>query len=139
MRAAGGEVFQPPNPVAGATAERSPVVADDAADMILAGLDNPPEGGSLAAIQVHTLSSPGNRSHGHSGRLLGGLAESEAVGSLVMHELDPRRGRSTPGFGLPAEELAIVAADDRTVELDGAALATAERVALVARPVGAIR
>ena len=30
--AAGGEVLLPPNPVAGATVERSPVVADDPAD-----------------------------------------------------------------------------------------------------------
>ena len=35
--AAGGEVLQPPNPVAGATGERSPVVADDPADVILYG------------------------------------------------------------------------------------------------------
>ena len=33
--AAGGEVLQPPSPVAGATAERSPVVADDPVDVIL--------------------------------------------------------------------------------------------------------
>ncbi|MYJ68358.1 MAG: hypothetical protein F4087_07630 [Gemmatimonadetes bacterium] len=33
----GGEVLQPPNPVAGATAERSPIVADDSTDLILDG------------------------------------------------------------------------------------------------------
>ena len=37
-------MLHPPNPVAGATAERSPVVADDPADVIL---DRPPAG-SLA-------------------------------------------------------------------------------------------
>ena len=35
----------------------------------------------------------------------GGWAESEAAGSLVAPELDPRRGRNTPGFGLLSEEL----------------------------------
>jgi len=83
-------------------------------------------GGSLAdrvtAIQVmlpRTLSSSANRSHGHSGRFGAGLAESEAVGSMVTHELDPRSGRSTPGFGLPAEELDIFAVEDRGTETGG--------------------
>ena len=87
------------------------------------GSRDPPVGGSLAdwvaAIQVmlfHTLSSPENRSHGHSGRFGGRFVESEAVGSPVTHELHSRRGRSTPGFGLSAEELDILAADDRAAE-----------------------
>ena len=77
----------------------------------------------VAAIQVmlppNTLPSRENRSHGHSGRFGGGLAASEAVGSTVTHELDPRRGRSTPGFGLPAEVLDILAVEDRATETDG--------------------
>jgi len=87
------------------------------------GSRDPPVGGSLAdwvaAIQVmlfHTLSSPENRSHGHSGRFGGRFVESEAVGSPVTHELHSRRGRSTPGFGLSAEELDILAAEDRAAE-----------------------
>jgi len=80
-------------------------------------------GGSLAdwvaAIRVmlppHPV-EPGNGSHGHSGRFGGRLAESEAVGSPVTHELDPRRGRSTPGFGLPTEELDFLAVEDRVTE-----------------------
>ena len=122
-RAAGGEVLQPPSPVAGATAERSPVVADDPADVILDGppagslardrheLEAPPVGGFLAdwvaAVQVMLPPQPvepEKRSHGHSGRFGGGLAEFKVVGSPVTHELNPRRGRSTPGFGLPAED-----------------------------------
>ena len=53
------------------------------------------------------VSSPETHSHGDSGRFGGGLAESEATESPVTHELDPRRGRSTPGFGPPAKELDI--------------------------------
>jgi len=63
--------------------------------------------------------SPENRSHGHSGRLGGRLAESTAEGSPVTHELDPGRGRSTPGFGLPANELDILAVEDRGTETGG--------------------
>jgi len=44
------------------------------------------------------------------------LAESEAVGYTVTHELDHRRGRSTPGFRLPVEELDILAVEDRGTE-----------------------
>ena len=44
------------------------------------------------------------------------MAESKTVGSTVTHELDPQRGRSTPGFGLSAEELDSLAADDRAKE-----------------------
>ncbi|MYB07501.1 MAG: hypothetical protein F4Y24_14220 [Gemmatimonadetes bacterium] len=47
------------------------------------------------------------------------MAESEAVGSPVTHELDPRRGRSTTGFGLPAEALDILAVEDRGTETGG--------------------
>ena len=67
------------------------------------------------------------------------MAESEAVGSPVTHELDPRRGRCTPGFGLPAEALDILTAGDRAAEPGGGALATAERLAVAAWPVCAIR
>ena len=66
------------------------------------------------------------------------MAESKAVGSPVTHELDSERGRSTPGFGLPTEELDILAADDRDAESDGGALATVERLGVAARPVCAI-
>ena len=71
-------MLQPPNPVAGATAERSPVVADDPDDVIprrtasrdlgrdRRGLEDPPVDGSLAdevaPIRVmlpQTLASPG--------------------------------------------------------------------------------
>jgi len=47
------------------------------------------------------------------------LAESTAEGSPVTHELDPGRGRSTPGFGLPANELDILAVEDRGTETGG--------------------
>ena len=133
--AGGGEVLQPPSPVAGATVERSPVVADDPADVILngplagrvgrdrPGLEDPPVGGSLAdsvaAIQARSPRSPENRSHGHSVRSGGGLAESEAVGSPVAHELGLWKGRSTPGFRLPAKELDILAGEDRGTETGG--------------------
>lgn len=53
------------------------------------------------------------------------LAESEAAGSPVTHELDPRRGRSTPGFGLPVKELDILAVDDRAKETVVGALSMA--------------
>jgi len=129
-------VLHPPNPVAGATGERSPVVADDPADVILngplagrvgrdrRGLEDPPLGGSLAdwwqlSEPPVPPQSPENRSQGHSRRLGAGLAESEAVGSRVTHELDPGRGRSTPGFGLPANELDILAVEDRGTETGG--------------------
>ena len=64
----------------------------------------------MAAIRAAPVPSRSleNRSHGHSGRLGAGLAESEAVASTVTHELDPGRGRSTPGFGLPVKELDIL-------------------------------
>ena len=67
------------------------------------------------------------------------MAESKAVGSTVTHELDPRKGRSTPGFELPAEELDILAADDRAAKPGRGALSTAERLAVAARPACAIR
>ena len=67
------------------------------------------------------------------------MAESKAVGSTVAHELDPRKGRSTPGFELPAEELDILAADDRAAKRGRGALSTAERLAVAARPACAIR
>jgi len=63
------------------------------------------------------------------------LAESKAVGSPVTHELDAKKGRSTPGFGLPTEELDILAADDRDAESGGGALATVERLAVAPRTV----
>jgi len=47
------------------------------------------------------------------------LAESTAEGSPVTHELDPGSGRSTPGFGLPANELDILAVEDRGTETGG--------------------
>ena len=67
------------------------------------------------------------------------MAESEPAGSRVTHELDPRRGRGTPSFGLPVEELDILAADDRAAEPGRGALSTAERLAVAARPVCAIK
>ncbi len=110
------------------------------------GLEDPPVGGSLAhCVQRSRSCTPNpcrareNRSHGHSGRFGGGLAESKAVGSTVAHELDPRKGRSTPGFELPAEELDILAADDRAAKRGRGALSTAERLAVAARPACAIR
>ena len=123
-------MLQPPNPVDGATAERSPVVADEAAGVIsrtdrpagsLAvtgeGFEDPPVGGSLAdrvaAIQAHTPPSPEKPLSRPFWAFGGRLAESKAAGSPVTHELDPQRGRSTPGFGLPARELDVLAADDR--------------------------
>ncbi|MDE0357036.1 MAG: hypothetical protein OXN92_04750, partial [Gammaproteobacteria bacterium] len=60
------------------------------------------------------------------------------MGSTVAHELDPRKGRSTPGFELPAEELDILAADDRAAKRGRGALSTAERLAVAARPACAI-
>ena len=76
---------------------------------------------SAAAIHGHARTpkapaSPENRSHGDSGGWGAGCAESEAAGSPVTHELEPRRGRSTPGFGLPAKELDTLAVDDRATE-----------------------
>ena len=68
-----------------------------------------------------TVSSPENRPHGDSDRLGAGCAESEAAGSRVTHELDPRRGRSTPGFALSREELDIAAVEDRAGRLGGEA------------------
>lgn len=67
-------------------------MADYPADVILDG----------SPVAPH---SPEDRSHGDSRRSWGDQVESEAVESLVTHELDPQRGRSTPGLGLPAEEL----------------------------------
>ncbi len=108
--AAGGGVRRPPNPVAGAAAERCPVVADDPADVILNG----PAAGNLVVtgkgVRFRPWGSPGrrggdrrgdrprvppspeHRSHGDSGRSGAGWAESEAVGSPVTRELDTRRG-----------------------------------------------
>ena len=68
-----------------------------------------------------TVSSPENRPHGDSGRLGAGCAESEAVRPPVTHELDPRRGRSTPGFALSREELDIAAVEDRAGRVGGEA------------------
>jgi len=82
--------------------------------------------------------NPENRTDGHSGRFGGGLAESEAVGWPVTHELDPRRGRSTPGFGPPVEELDTFAAYGRATETGGA-VAAVERSAVAVRPACAIR
>ena len=67
------------------------------------------------------------------------MAESKTVESTVTHELDPRKGRSTPGFERPAEELDILAADDRAAKPGRGALSTAERLAVAARPGCAIR
>ena len=67
------------------------------------------------------------------------MAESEAVGFPVTHELDPRRGRSTPGFGLPAEELDILAVEDRGTERVEARSRRQEQLAVAARPACAIR
>ena len=67
------------------------------------------------------------------------MAESEAVGSPVTHALDPGKGRSTPNFGLPAEELDILAADDRVAEPGRGARSTAERLGVAARPACAFR
>ena len=67
------------------------------------------------------MSSPENRPHGDSGRLGAGCSESEAVRPPVTHELDPRRGRSTPGFALSREELDIAAVEDRAGRVGGEA------------------
>ena len=143
-----------PNPVAGAAAERCPVVADDPADMILdgsasrelgrdrRGREAPPVGESLTDWGAtrppdEPLPSPENRSHGDSGRCGAGWAESEAVGSPVTRELDPRRGRSTPGFELPAEVLDVLALEDRARRWVETLAINAERPAAARRPMSA--
>ena len=104
-------MLRPPNPVAGATALRCAVVADDPADAILAepasrelgrdrrGRQYPPAdrvpgrpGGPGAP---GTVSSPKNRPHGDSDRLGAGCAESEAAGhgiDLAICDQQPLSG-----------------------------------------------
>ena len=110
------------------------------------GLEDTPVRGSLAdwvaAIQGHgPPQAPRARKTALTAILGvwgGGLAESEAIGSPVTHERDPRRGRSTPGFGLPAKDLDILAVNDRATETGVGALSMAYRLAMAAWPVCAI-
>ena len=57
----------------------------------------------------------------------GGLAESEAVGSPVTHELDPWRGRSTPVSGFRPSNSTSSRRMVEPQKRRGGALATAER------------
>ena len=120
-----------PNPVAGAAAERCPVLADDPADVILVGpasrelgrdrrrCEEPCVGGISGRLDGSHAPQPGEPLSRPFWAFGGGLAESEAVGSTVTHELDPRQGRSTPAFGLPAKELDILSVEDRGTETGG--------------------
>ena len=137
-RRSGGRRGAPPaEPRRRCSRRAFPVVGEDPADAILGrtghlGTRSRParQSGSAQASRWPTtgwprspgaVSSPENRPHGDSGRLEAGRAESEAAGSRVTHELDHRRGRSTPGFALSREELDIAAVEDRAGRVGGEA------------------
>jgi len=91
------------------------------------GLEEPPVGGALADSVAGRPSRPPTLGRPLSRRFwafCGGSAESEAAGSPVTHQSHPRKGRSTPGFGLPTEELDIPTVDDRARERRGVSIGT---------------
>ena len=93
------------------------------------GLEDPPVGGPLAnCVAGNSWPRPPTNPPGEPGKPLsrpilgvlgGGLARFKPAGSPVTHELDPGGVGVPPGFGLPAEELDILAVDDRGTETGG--------------------